>query len=98
MLLRTETKHIYCNTFNTCIFEHYSNHNFKITYKELYTLRTNVTLEKKCFMQQSVLYGVFDDSFSYFSSKPYVMTPYLNRLVETVAVEMKVHNIRFFKN
>ena len=26
--------------------------------------------------------GVFDDNFSYFSSKPYVVTPYLNRLVE----------------
>ena len=27
--------------------------------------------------------GVFDDNFSYFSSKPYVVTPHLNRLIET---------------
>ena len=28
--------------------------------------------------------GVFDDIFSYFSLKPYVVTPHLNRLVKTV--------------
>ena len=38
--------------------------------------------------------GVFDDHFSYFSSKPYVVTPYLNRLVETVQV--KGHNVCFY--
>ena len=27
----------------------------------------------------------FDDNFSYFSLKPYVVTPHLNRLDETVA-------------
>ena len=38
--------------------------------------------------------GVFEDIFSYFSSKPYVVTPYLNRLVETV--QMRGHDICFF--
>ena len=33
---------------------------------------------------------VFDDNFSYFSSKPYVVTPHLNRLDETV--QMIGHN------
>ena len=33
------------------------------------------------------------DNFSYFSSKPYVMTPHLNCLIETV--QMRGHNIRF---
>ena len=32
--------------------------------------------------------------FSYFSSKPYVVTPHLNRLVETV--QMRGHNICFY--
>ena len=27
---------------------------------------------------------VLDDNFSYFSLKPYVVTPYLNRLIETI--------------
>ena len=36
---------------------------------------------------------VFDDNFSYFSSKPYVVTPHLNRLMETV--QMRGHNICF---
>ena len=31
--------------------------------------------------------------FSYFSLKPYVVTPHLNRLVETV--QMRGHNISF---
>ena len=35
--------------------------------------------------------GVFDDNFSNFSSKPYVVTPHLNNLVETV--QMRGHNI-----
>ena len=39
------------------------------------------------------LEGVLDDNFSYFSSKPYVVTPHLNRLVETV--KMRGHNICF---
>ena len=29
---------------------------------------------------------VLDDNFFYFSSKPYVVTPYLNRLIETVQI------------
>ena len=37
--------------------------------------------------------GVFDDNFSYSSWKPYVETPHLNRLVETV--QMRGHNICF---
>ena len=38
--------------------------------------------------------GLFRDNFSYFSLKPYVLTPYLNHLVETV--QKKGHNIRFY--
>ena len=30
--------------------------------------------------------GVFDDNFSYFSLEPYVVTPHLNCLVQTVQV------------
>ena len=37
--------------------------------------------------------GVFDDNFSYFSPKLYVVTPHLNRLIETV--QMRGHNIWF---
>ena len=37
---------------------------------------------------------IFEDNFSYFSSKPYVVTPHLNRLHETV--QMRYHNIRFY--
>ena len=37
--------------------------------------------------------GVFDDNFSYFSSKPYAVTPHLNRLDETV--QMRRQNICF---
>ena len=37
--------------------------------------------------------GVFVDNVSYFSLKPYVMTPYLNRLTKTV--QRRGHNIRF---
>ena len=37
--------------------------------------------------------GVFDDNFSYFSPKLYVVTPHLNRLIETV--QMRGHNICF---
>ena len=37
--------------------------------------------------------GVFDDNFSYFSSKPYVVTTHLNRLIKTV--QMTDHNICF---
>ena len=33
-------------------------------------------------------------NFSYFSSKPYVVTPHLNRLNETV--EVRGHNICFY--
>ena len=34
--------------------------------------------------------------FSYFSSKPYDVTPHLNRLIETV--QMSGHNICFMQN
>ena len=37
-------------------------------------------------IQSSRYKGVFDDNFSYFSSKPYVVTPHLNRLIETVQI------------
>ena len=37
--------------------------------------------------------GEFDDNISYFSWKPYVVAPHLNRLVETV--QMRGHNISF---
>ena len=36
---------------------------------------------------------IIGDNFSYFSMKPYVVTPHLNRLGETV--HMMGHNIRF---
>ena len=46
-------------------------------------------------VQQGCRYeGEFDDNFSYFSSKPYAVTPYLNRLVETV--QMRGHSICFY--
>ena len=35
------------------------------------------------------------DNFFYFSSKPYVVTPHLNRLVKTV--QMRGHNICFYE-
>ena len=41
--------------------------------------------------QSSRSEGIFDDNFSYFSSKPYDVTPHLNRLNETV--QMRGHNI-----
>ena len=37
---------------------------------------------------------VFDDNFSYFSLKPYVMTPHLNCLVKMV--QIRGHNIGFY--
>ena len=36
--------------------------------------------------QSSRYEGVFDDDFSYFSWEPYVVTPHLNRLIETVQI------------
>ena len=39
---------------------------------------------------------IIEDNFSYFSIKPYVVTPYLNRLVETV--QMRGHIIYFNQN
>ena len=36
---------------------------------------------------------ITDDNFSYFSFKPFVVTPHLNRLIETV--QMRGHNERF---
>ena len=38
----------------------------------------------------------FNDNFSYFSSKPYVVTPHLNRLVEMV--QMRVTTYVFLLN
>ena len=40
--------------------------------------------------------NLMDDDFSYFSSKPYVLTPHLNRLTETV--QMRGHNICFYEH
>ena len=40
--------------------------------------------------------GVYDDNFSYFSSKPYVVTPHLKRLVKMV--QLRGHNICFMQN
>ena len=37
---------------------------------------------------------IFDDNFLYLSLKPYVVTPHLNRLVETV--QMRGHNVYFY--
>ena len=37
---------------------------------------------------------VFDDNFSYFSWKPYILTPHLNRLDKTV--QMRGQNICFY--
>ena len=48
-------------------------------------------LQSQHFCQSSRDKGVFDDIFSYFSFKPYVVTPHLNCLVETV--QMRGHNI-----
>ena len=45
-------------------------------------------------LQRSRQEGVFDDNFSSFSSKPYVMTPHQNHLSETV--QMRGHNICFY--
>ena len=39
--------------------------------------------------------GALDDNFSYFSSKPYVVTPHLNILFQTV--QMRGHNIWFYE-
>ena len=36
----------------------------------------------------------YDDNFSYFSSKPYVVTPHLNCPIETV--QMRCHNLGFY--
>ena len=45
--------------------------------------------------QSSRSEGAFDDNFSYFSSKPYVVTPHLNCLIKTV--QMKGNNICFMQ-
>ena len=37
---------------------------------------------------------IIKDNFFYFSSKPYVVTPHLNRLIETV--QMRGHNVCFY--
>ena len=39
--------------------------------------------------------GVFDDNFSFFLSKPYVVTPHLNRLDETV--QMRGHSMFIYR-
>ena len=36
---------------------------------------------------------IIEDNFSYFSLKPYLVTPHLNRLTETV--QMRGHNLCF---
>ena len=46
---------------------------------------------EESYRQSTILEGELDDNFSYFSSKPYVGTPHLNRLVGTV--QMRGHNI-----
>ena len=38
---------------------------------------------------------IVQDIFSYFPVKPYVVTPHLNRLVETVQLRSQCHNICF---
>ena len=48
-------------------------------------LKLNRALDKR---------GVFDDNFSYFSWKSYVVTPHLNRLVEMV--QIRGHNKWFY--
>ena len=53
-----------------------------------------VGMSRDCkFIQSSRQEGVFDDNSSCFSSKPYVVTHHLNRLIETV--QMRGHNICF---
>ena len=47
-----------------------------------------------CIIQSSRSVGVVDDNFSYFSSKPYAVTPHLNRLNETV--QLRGHNLCFY--
>ena len=37
---------------------------------------------------------IISANFSYFSFKPYVVTPHLNRLIETV--QMRGHNLCFY--
>ena len=37
---------------------------------------------------------IIEDNLSYFSLKPYVVTPHLNRLIETI--QMRGHNIYFY--
>ena len=39
---------------------------------------------------------IIEDNFSYFSLKPYIVTPHLNRLDKTV--QMRGHNICFMWN
>ena len=46
------------------------------------------------YFQSSRYEGVFDDNFSYFSLKPYVVIPHLNHLVKTI--QMRGHNICFY--
>ena len=54
----------------------------------------NTLSPEKKLSQSSRREGVLDDIFSYFSSKPYVETPYLKCLIETV--QMRGHNIWFY--
>ena len=56
-------------------------------------------MSQKLASQSSRLEGVFDDNFSYFPLKPYVVTPHLNHLVETIqneTVQIRSHNIGFY--
>ena len=46
------------------------------------------------YTQSSRQKGVFDDIFSYFSSKPYVVTPHLHCLAETVQMRVMMRQLR----
>ena len=59
-------------------------------------MRNNIShMNFECFraLEKMEYLVISKDNFSYFSSKPYVVTPYLNRLNETV--QMRGHNIWF---
>ena len=74
-----------CDKQNTCFKVHIQ------AAKDLTSLILAFTVH---IQQNSRSEGVFDDHFSYFSSKPYVVTHHLNRLIETV--QMRGHNIWFY--
>ena len=65
-----------------------------MTKKQTICVRDCMAKKKHNMCQSSRSDGVFDDKFFYFSSKPYVVTPHLNRLVKLVP--MRGHNICFY--